>query len=139
MGNTNIKVPAWSLDDYCRSNGLRKIGFLKVDVEGYEEEVFKGARILLESGSVNCIYYEVCPELGRILNRDSLSPTRLLKSYGYRIHSISANGFLTTFDEAAVLDAKVMNLVAATPDFCGRLLEHHVLKPRRDANRKSED
>jgi hypothetical protein len=37
-----------SLDDYCRRSGVDRVDVLKVDVEGFEAEVLKGARRLLE-------------------------------------------------------------------------------------------
>jgi FkbM family methyltransferase len=37
-----------SLDEYCRHSGVDRVDVLKVDVEGFEAEVLKGARRLLE-------------------------------------------------------------------------------------------
>lgn len=36
-----------TLDDFCASKGIKKINFLKADVEGFELEVFKGAKNML--------------------------------------------------------------------------------------------
>ncbi len=33
-----------SIDDYCRDNNIYEIDFLKIDVEGFEKEVFDGAK-----------------------------------------------------------------------------------------------
>jgi FkbM family methyltransferase len=118
----SIRVPAWSLDDYCQAHHVEKVALLKVDVEGYEEDVFNGAARLLSSGMLACVYYEVCPELGRILSRDVLAPTRLLERHGYRVFHIGAHGALADLNEAAVRAAKLINLVAATPEFCKSLL-----------------
>lgn len=117
-----IQVPAWSLDDYCQTQQVEKVSLLKVDVEGYEEDVFNGATRLLKSKMVACVYYEVCPELGRILNRNILAPTRLLEKYGYRIFNIGAQGALVDLDATAVSSAKLINLFAAAPEFCKELL-----------------
>lgn len=37
-------VPAISLDDFAETNRLEKIDFIKIDTDGHEYEVFKGAR-----------------------------------------------------------------------------------------------
>ena len=36
------KVPVWTLDDYADRNGIERINFLKVDVEGFEGNVLRG-------------------------------------------------------------------------------------------------
>lgn len=41
------RVPVTSLDDYCRERGIESIYLLKVDVQGFELEVLKGAREIL--------------------------------------------------------------------------------------------
>ena len=42
-------VPMISLDSYCTQHEIRAVHMLKIDVEGYEGEVLKGASQLLES------------------------------------------------------------------------------------------
>jgi FkbM family methyltransferase len=37
-------VGAVSLDDFCGKNGISRLDFIKIDTDGYEYEVFKGAR-----------------------------------------------------------------------------------------------
>jgi len=36
-------VPVVTLDSYCKSNNLTEIDLIKIDTEGFEEEVFEGA------------------------------------------------------------------------------------------------
>jgi len=38
-----------SLDDYCDSNGIEEIHFLKIDVEGFEGNVLSGAKRIIDS------------------------------------------------------------------------------------------
>lgn len=47
-----------TLDEYCDKNKIKNIGFLKVDVEGHEIEVFKGALGMLKKGNINIIQFE---------------------------------------------------------------------------------
>ena len=48
-GFESIDVRASTLDEYCREMGIPSIGLVKIDVEGAELKVLKGARGLLSS------------------------------------------------------------------------------------------
>jgi FkbM family methyltransferase len=41
-------VPIFTLDSYCKTHEIQSIDFLKIDVEGFESEVFLGAQQVLE-------------------------------------------------------------------------------------------
>jgi FkbM family methyltransferase len=45
-----IVVPVISLDSYCSRHNITEIDFIKIDTEGYEKEVFEGAKLV--SGKV---------------------------------------------------------------------------------------
>ncbi|WP_409560550.1 FkbM family methyltransferase [Hyphomicrobium sp. MC8b] len=49
------------LDTYCAKNGIEKIDFLKIDVEGAEYRVLKGFSDFLDAGKVNCLQFEYGP------------------------------------------------------------------------------
>ena len=52
----SVDVPSCTLDEFCRSEKIEKINFLKVDVEGFEKAVFQGAADLLRDGvSAACV------------------------------------------------------------------------------------
>ncbi len=52
------KVAIKKLDDYCFDNKIEKIDFLKIDVEGNEMEVLKGAERMLKEKNINIIQLE---------------------------------------------------------------------------------
>lgn len=52
-------VNSVSLDAYCNRNNIPKITVLKVDVQGYEIEVLKGATELLKNKSIGTIIFEM--------------------------------------------------------------------------------
>jgi len=52
------KVKVISLDDFAIQQEINKIALLKIDTEGHEFEVLKGARSLLKSGRIEMIHLE---------------------------------------------------------------------------------
>jgi FkbM family methyltransferase len=53
-----VEVDCVTLDQFSEYVSERRISLLKVDVEGFEEEVLKGARGLLERQQIDVIYIE---------------------------------------------------------------------------------
>ena len=54
-------VRSITLDDYCRACGIGGVDLLKVDVEGAEPLVLRGAASLLAAGRIKAMLIEVCP------------------------------------------------------------------------------
>lgn len=54
-------VAVTSLDDYCRSQNIERIDFVKIDVEGMEPYVLQGAKTLLQERRIAAILIEICP------------------------------------------------------------------------------
>ncbi len=52
-------VEVITLDNFCQKHNILKIDVLKVDTQGYELEVFKGAEQLINDGKIELIYFEV--------------------------------------------------------------------------------
>lgn len=57
-GAGGVVVPAVTVDDYMREQGLDRIDLLKIDVEGHEEMVLRGALDHLSSGSIEFVFCE---------------------------------------------------------------------------------
>jgi FkbM family methyltransferase len=87
-----IDVPVTTLDAHAEDEALGRIDFLKIDVEGFELGVIRGARGLLRSKRVDRIMLEIgdvtCANAGvapiAILNE--------LESLGYQLYAISPEG-----------------------------------------------
>lgn len=53
-----IKVQTLTVDQFSKDNNIDRIDFMKIDVEGFEFEVLKGASEMLASGNIKLILFE---------------------------------------------------------------------------------
>jgi len=53
-----IEIETNTVDSYCAQNNIKEIDILKIDVQGSEIEVLKGALDMLKNGSIKLIYIE---------------------------------------------------------------------------------
>jgi FkbM family methyltransferase len=53
-----FEVEVTTLDRFCAEQGIDRIDYLKIDVEGAEHRVLKGASELLRAGRIGCIQFE---------------------------------------------------------------------------------
>jgi len=53
-----IEVEVKTLDSFCSENNITKIDFLKIDTEGHELAVLKGARNLITNSNIKIIQFE---------------------------------------------------------------------------------
>jgi len=53
-----MQVAIITLDDYCKNNSIKHIDLLKIDVEGHELSVLKGAKKMLKAGAIDKIQFE---------------------------------------------------------------------------------
>ncbi|ACF14966.1 methyltransferase FkbM family [Chloroherpeton thalassium ATCC 35110] len=67
-----IPIHLEKLDDFCRSNNISEIDFLKIDTEGNELNVLKGASDILKKGSVKIIQFEFgeCNVFSKVFLKD---------------------------------------------------------------------
>ena len=84
--HTSIKKNTISLDNYCREKSINSIDILKLDVQGYELNILKGAKTILNN--VNLIITEVsfidvyvdCPLVNEVI--------QYLDSYQFQLFDI---------------------------------------------------
>ena len=60
VSNTE-QIAVRTLDSFCASQGVDRIDFLKLDVEGHELAVLRGARGMLQRGAISMIQFEFGP------------------------------------------------------------------------------
>lgn len=70
--NVEIKAQFASLDQFCREHKIDHIDFLKIDTEGHELEVLKGASSMLSEKKIDVIQFEFgeCHVYSRVFVRD---------------------------------------------------------------------
>ena len=106
-----VRVSCVTMDSFIESQGIKQVCLLKVDVEGYEELVFRGADRVLSNGLAQIIYYEVCPELTRRAGFTPDAPSRRLLERGYRLHFLDEDGKLQPADLARISSVTLENWV----------------------------
>ncbi|MCC5601515.1 FkbM family methyltransferase [Nostoc favosum] len=89
--NTEI-VETITLDSFCKNNGIKKIDYLKIDVEGAEIDVLQGATELLIKKDIYFIQFEISQKMLEGLNRNAQSSFDILIKHGYECHRINRNG-----------------------------------------------
>ena len=79
-------------DAFCDQRGVERISLMKMDVEGHELSVLRGATSLLTNGRIDMIQFEYTWRWidARAYLRDAFD---LFEPYGYRIFKISRFGF----------------------------------------------
>ena len=84
------QISLTTLDAYCQQVQVRQIDLLKLDVEGHELDVLKGAQAMLAQGQIKRIQFEYGGTYidARILLKDLFD---LLLPYGYRFYKIYPN------------------------------------------------
>ncbi len=76
-----------TLDSYCHKHNINKVDFLKLDVEGHELEVLRGAKDILSKGMVKMIQFEYggCNIDSRVLLKDFFD---LFSRHNYALYKI---------------------------------------------------
>lgn len=78
----SVEIKTITLDEYCSKNGVGRIRYLKIDIEGFEMLAFKGAESLLREGRIDIIQLEI----NNALANSGVTEQELiayLKSFGY--------------------------------------------------------
>lgn len=82
------KVQVVRLTDFCKTNNIEKIDYLKIDTEGYDLEVLKGATEMLENASIAFIQAEVSMNPKNTFHVDFVEVKNFLEKYKYVLFGI---------------------------------------------------
>jgi FkbM family methyltransferase len=89
-----LEVPCQSLDDFVSANVTGPIAAIKMDVEGYETLVLRGAQATFSRNPPGVIFFEVCPEVAEPAGFAADQPARMLLDAGYRLFRANSRGAL---------------------------------------------
>lgn len=81
---SEISVQTQTLDNFCLEKKINNIDVLKIDTEGNELNVLKGAKKLLEQNKINIIYTEISESKKKFLEKEN-SITDFLNSYNFEL------------------------------------------------------
>lgn len=114
-GNTvEHQVDCSTLDEFATNHGLDYIAFLKIDTEGFDINVLRGAKHLLAARRVGIIQFEFIPAniVTRVAMRDFYEALP-----GYRLFRLCLNGELMPMDRYDVKrhEVYVIHNVIALP------------------------
>ncbi len=86
------KIEVQTIDRFCITEAIDRIDFLKLDVEGHELSVLRGANRLLSAGLISLIQFEFGP--ANIYSRTFFYDFWSLLSDGYDLYRIVPNGIV---------------------------------------------
>lgn len=81
---SGIQVPCLPLTKLMNDRGIDHVSLLKVDVEGFEMQVLKGAEDMLSK--IDCLYVEVLDHLLRMFGSSASEVIAFLRSHGFSCH-----------------------------------------------------
>ena len=80
-----------TLDSYCAAKSINKINLLKIDVEGHELDVLKGAQMMFEKKAVDIVMFE--------FGKCHIDTHYFLKDFYYFFHQLNMQMFRITPSE----------------------------------------
>ena len=92
-----IEVKTQTIDNFCLQNKVDYIHILKLDTEGNEFNILKGAENLLSENKIKLIYTEIC-SIKKDYDNKSLEIKNFLKKYNFehiKSYKIPTLGFLS--------------------------------------------
>lgn len=104
-------VAVMTLDDFIESNGISRIDVMKVDIEGCELLMFRGAQELLAREDAPAILYEGYSWNTMMFNYQPVEIMRLLEDCGYELFILNTDsGKVAKHESGDDIDAMVVAL-----------------------------
>ena len=86
------KVRSNSIDEFCKKKKIKTIDILRIDVNGFEKEVLKGAKKLLTKKKIRIIHFSFFNIISKINKAGSLFEiTKYLNEKNYRLYALYNN------------------------------------------------
>ncbi|RJU95544.1 MAG: FkbM family methyltransferase [Candidatus Poseidoniales archaeon] len=91
-----IDVQVDTVDRYCSSRGIDRIDFLKIDVEGFEEDVLKGAAAMLADNNIGLVLFELRQSILTSVGKTATGLFAPLINNGYTVFSLDGRSLRQT-------------------------------------------
>ncbi len=108
----SIPVSTTTIDQLIKEYKLQKVTLLKIDVEGFELEVIRGAQKALREQKIELILFEVNPRSVAIQDKVK-QIQQLLETFSFSFYSFSESGQLTPVPDLFV-PTKTSNFLAVS-------------------------
>jgi FkbM family methyltransferase len=84
----SCRVPCVSIDDYVEKQSVKRIDVMKVDVEGAELSVFKGAQRTLSTMPPPLLIFECCEEFSQPFGYSTRDVKQMIEQHGYNLYNL---------------------------------------------------
>lgn len=121
LNSTTIEVKTDTIDNFCFTHAITYVHFIKIDTEGAELDILRGAEKLLNNKAIGAIQFEyggTYPDAKITLHQ----VYDLLTSYGYSIFRIMPGGLIRVVHWRDALESyRFANYLAVSPEKLGIL------------------
>ncbi|MDO8658009.1 MAG: FkbM family methyltransferase [Candidatus Levybacteria bacterium] len=107
----SISVNSTTIDHFLKINNIDHIDMLKIDVEGAELKVLKGAKKSLKEKRISYILLEI-NTCSKLFNSYTVESLEFLTKYDYIIYFFDKNNKMQKIDNFKDLENKTMNVLA---------------------------
>ena len=90
LRQSDLPTEIRSIDSYCRQNRIDRIDLMKIDIEGGEYNALLGAKGLLESRSIGCIFIELLDWAADRYGHSTSEIEQLLRDAGYHLYEYTS-------------------------------------------------
>jgi FkbM family methyltransferase len=108
-------VPTTTIDAYCETHNIQQIDLLKVDVEGAEYQVLKGAHRMMREQRIRCVIFEF-GQTTYDMGNDPSKLAQLISSSGYKLRNLIKGAPVFPGGESAATAQFSMHI--CTPSRC---------------------
>lgn len=104
MPSSSEEVTSVTVDSYCYERGIEKIDLLKIDVEGFEDEVIAGCETMIRRHAINNVLFEI--SLAPLEGSGKTPQSILLKfaELGFKLYKIGEDGSLREIDDISCFE-----------------------------------
>lgn len=119
-------VEAITLDELVKKEKINQVGLIKVDVEGFEQQVFTGGNELLSAGDSPLIIFEAVNWAEELAGNKVSGAQKILKGYGYELFEVDKKGKLIKTTEE--INSSFCMLVAAKTNHIPVLTKNNFIR-----------